>query len=64
MTRLEKLKECRAAISDGKERVGESRDIWQNELIWWMCKAILLLLGREIKAEERSERILEHMKGE
>lgn len=49
MTRQEKLKECRAALVEGKERVGYSRDIWQNDLIWWMCKAILLLLNKEIK---------------
>ena len=56
MTRLEKLKECRAALVDGKEQVGYSRAIWQNELIWWMCRAILFLLNKEIKDEQRKEK--------
>lgn len=56
MTRQEQLKECRAALVEGKERVGYSRDIWQNELIWWMCRAILFLLNKEIKEEQRKEK--------
>ena len=44
MTRNEQIAECRQAISEGVERVGMHRDIWQNELIWWLCKAVLLLL--------------------
>lgn len=49
MTRKDKLLEARAAISEGMERTAVKRDIWQNELIWWLCKAVLLLLDREIK---------------
>lgn len=48
MTRREKLIETRNAIIEGRERVAD-RTIWQNELIWWLCKAVLLLLDREIK---------------
>ena len=44
MTRKDKLLEARAAISDGMERTAVQRDIWQNELIWWLCKAVLLLI--------------------
>ena len=49
MTRNEQIAECRQAISEGMERVGMHRDIWQNELIWWLCKAVLLLIEKEIK---------------
>lgn len=49
MTRKEKLFEARAAISEGMERTAVQRDIWQNELVWWLCKAALLLLDKEIK---------------
>ena len=49
MTRKDKLLEARAAISEGMERVGMHRDIWQNELIWWLCKAVLLMMNSEIK---------------
>jgi len=44
MTRKDKLLEARAAISEGMERTAVHRDIWQNELIWWLCKAVLLLI--------------------
>ena len=49
MTRKDKLLEARVAISEGMERTAVHSDIWQNELIWWLCKAALLLLDREIK---------------
>lgn len=28
------------------------RDIWQNELLWWLCKAVLLLIEREVRCEK------------
>lgn len=49
MTRKDKLLEARQAISDGMERTAVQRDIWQNELVWWLCKAVLLLMEKEIK---------------
>lgn len=49
MTRKDKLLEARAVISEGMERTAVQRDIWQNELIWWLCKVVLLLLDKEIK---------------
>ena len=48
MTKREQILEARRKISGGMERVAD-RTIWQNELIWWLCKAVLLLLDREIK---------------
>ena len=52
MTRNDQIAECRQAISEGMERVGMHRDIWQNELIWWLCKAVLLLIEREVRREK------------
>ena len=49
MTKRDQLLEARAAISDGMEWTAVQRDIWQNELIWWLCKAVLLLMEKEIK---------------
>ena len=49
MTRKDKLLEARAAISEGMERTAVQRDILQNELVWWLCKAVLLLMEKEIK---------------
>ena len=50
MTKRDQLLEARAAISEGMERTAAQREIWQNELIWRLCKAVLLLLDREIKS--------------
>ena len=48
MTRREKLIKARNAIIEGRERVADGT-IWQNELIWWLCKAVLLLIEKELK---------------
>ena len=49
MTRKDKLLEARVAISEGMERTAVQRDIWKNELVWWLCKAVLLLIEKEMK---------------
>ena len=49
MTKRDQILEARKAISEGMERTAVQSDIWQNELIWWLCKAVLLLLDKEIK---------------
>ena len=28
------------------------RDMWQNNLVWWMCKAIKLLLEERMRGNE------------
>ena len=48
MTKREQMLEARQAISEGMERTAVQRDIWQNELIWWLCKAVLMLMEKEI----------------
>lgn len=37
------------AIENGMCRIKESRDIWQNELVYALCQAVRLLLMKEIK---------------
>ena len=49
MTKRDQRLEAREAISEGMERTAVQRDIWQNELIWWLCKAVLMLIEKEIK---------------
>ena len=39
-----RLKEDRAAMYDGMCHVGEHSDIWQNRLIWAICKSIYDIL--------------------
>ena len=49
MTKHDQMMECMAVMEDGMTKVAESRDIWQNELIYWLCKAVYLLLDRAVK---------------
>ena len=49
MARREDLVEALDAIETGMCRIKESRDIWQNELVYALCQAVRLLLTEEIK---------------
>lgn len=51
MARREDLMEVLDAIETGMCLVKESRDIWQNELVYDLCQAVRLLLTEEIKGE-------------
>ena len=44
MTRREQMIECAGQMEQGMIRTQTTRDIWQNDLIWWLCKAVKLLL--------------------
>lgn len=49
MTKRDQMIECMSAIEDGMSRTAQHRDIWQNELIYWLCKAVYLLLDKAVK---------------
>lgn len=49
MARREELVEALDAIETGMCRIKESRDIWQNELVYALCQGVRLLLTEEIK---------------
>lgn len=49
MARREDLMEALDSIETGMCRVKESRDIWQNDLVYALCQAVRLLLTEEIK---------------
>ena len=54
MTKREQLIECAEVMENGMLNIQYKRDIWQNELIYWICKAVKLLLEeriRELKGE-------------
>lgn len=57
MTRKDKLLEAREAIGEGMERTAVQRDIWQNELIWWLCKAVLLLIGEVLDLKDLKNQV-------
>ena len=44
MARREDLMEALDAIETGMCKVKESRDIWQNELVYALCQGVRLLL--------------------
>lgn len=50
-TKREQMLECMNKMEDGMIVVGRTRDIWQNNLIWWLCKAVYLLLERSVKED-------------
>lgn len=41
------------AIEDGMIRIKDSRDIWQNDLIYALCQGVRLLLMDKIKEKRR-----------
>lgn len=49
MTKREQLIECAEAMENGMIKMQNSRDIWQNELIYWICKAIKLIIEVQLK---------------
>ncbi len=49
ISKREQMIECAEAMEKGMIKTQTLRDIWQNNLIWWMCKAIKLLLEAAIK---------------
>lgn len=44
LTKREQMLECLNKMEDGMIHVGRTRDIWQNDLVWWLCKAVYLIL--------------------
>lgn len=49
MTKREQLIECAEQMENGMIKMQNSRDIWQNELIYWICKAVKLLIEVQLK---------------
>ena len=49
MTKRDQMLECMAAVEDGMIQTAQHSDIWQNRLIYALCKAVYLLLERAVK---------------
>lgn len=49
MTKREQMVECAEQMENGMIHTTVHRDMWQNDLIWWICKAVKLLLEDRIK---------------
>ena len=54
MTSREQMVECAEAMEQGMIQTQTYRDMWQNNLIWWMCKAIKLLLEESIREKKHT----------
>ena len=52
MTKREQALEVMNKMEDGMIRVGMTRDIWQNDLVWWLCKGMYLLLWWKVRESE------------
>ena len=51
MANKDAMLEALDAIETGMCRIKESRDIWQNELVYDLCQAVRLLLMEEVKGD-------------
>lgn len=49
MTKREQLIECAEAMENGMINIQCKRDIWQNELIYWICKSIKLIIEGQLR---------------
>lgn len=45
----ESMLECMSAMEDAMLRLKDSRDIWQNNIIYWLCRSVWLLLEETVK---------------
>ena len=50
MTKREQMVECAEQMENGMMHTTAHSDMWQNDLIWWICKAVKLLLEDRIKS--------------
>ena len=49
MTSREQMVECAEAMEQGMIQTQTYRSMWQNDLVWWLCKAVKLLLDEQLK---------------
>ena len=49
MTKRDQMIECMELMEIGMCRVDQNSDIWQNRLIYALCKAVYLLLEQSVK---------------
>lgn len=47
------LIECMDAVENAMLRLQDSRDIWQNDIIYWLCRSVWLLLRSRIKEADK-----------
>ena len=50
------MMECAEAMEQGMLHTQTTRDMWQNDLVWWICKAEKLLLEERIREREKKRK--------
>ena len=55
------LKEDLGVMEDGMKRLSTTKeDLWQDELIWWLCKTLrdvlLYVIGRMLRENAKEEK--------
>ena len=57
MSERERISEVLDAIENGMCKIAETRDIWQNDLLYAMCEGERILLTSRLKDLSRKEKI-------
>lgn len=57
MSERERISEVLDEIENGMCKIAETRDIWQNDLIYAMCEGERILLTARMKELSRKEKI-------
>lgn len=57
MSERERISEVLDAIENGMCKIAETRDIWQNDLIYALCEGERILLTARLKELRRKEKI-------
>ena len=57
MSERERISEVLDAIENGMCKITETRDIWQNDLIYALCEGERILLTARLKELRRKEKI-------
>ena len=57
MSERERISEVLDAIENGMCKIAETRDIWQNDLIYALCEGERILLTARLKELSRKEKI-------
>lgn len=50
----EAMLECMDAMEDAMTKIQNQPDIWQNNIIFWLCRSAWLLLEESVKKSNRS----------
>ena len=50
VTKKQQMIECQRHIEEGMGELVKSKELcWQNRLVFWLCKAVLMMIEKELK---------------